>query len=241
MYICWPHRAVASAAPGSRRGAKPISAQPYLTFSEDWRYAFVERARLTAARIDVIARLDARLRDTEHPATPPIRRWRPHRAYVLGPERWDEADGRRLRRDVPGSRVLWRVDVSRALELEPPGRSHGRRLLDRLTELSAEGRLDRDDLIRARLLNAAVEEAEAERRLRQAIRPPDAPRAPLKADAAALLGRLMLVVMGALGTQPDAHGDEVARALRGMQQRLEAEEERQVLALRAELDALGYG
>lgn len=219
--------------------SKRTSDQPYLTFSEDWRYAFIERGRVTQARADVVGWLDRRLHDPKHPVVPSIRRWDPGRAEVLGLESWDEIDGRRLRGPVPGSRVLWRVDVSRALELQPVDRTHGRRLVGRLVELYAEGFLDRDELTRAKLLHAAIEEAEAERLERQALRPASAPRAPVSVDAGPLLARLMLILMAALGASPEDHGDEVGQALRGMQLRIEAEEERQVMALRAELDGFG--
>jgi hypothetical protein len=215
--------------------------EPYLTFSEDWAYAFVERTLGTDTRVRALLWLDGRLRDLERPPLPRLRLWDPLEARVLGLEIWDEQDGTRLNRQLPHARVLWRIAVAEALELEPASDADGQRLLTRLVQLRYEGRLSEADLAKAELLFAAVEEAEAQRRERQAVRSADAPRAPLDEGAGALLGRLVLIVFSALGARPDEHGDEVARAMRGMQQRLEAEEERQVRALRAELGGGAFG
>lgn len=213
------------------------SDQPCLTFSDDWSYAFVERSFVTGTRADVLAWLDRRVRDLERPPVPRVRRWIPELAQVTGLETWDVVHGRRLTRLLPGSRVLWRVDISCALELEAPREPRGRRLMSALTHLHAQGLLGEEELVRATSLHEAVEAAEFERLVRQSRRRPDAPRAPLDPGVGQLLGRLVLMLMDALGVGPHDRSDDVSATLRGVQQRLEAETERQVRELRAALDA----
>lgn len=214
---------------------------PYLTFSEDWAYAFVERTPRTGDRARALRWLDGQLRDDERPALPPIRRWNPWQARVVREEIWDEQDGVRLARELPGTRTFWRIEVRGALALEPACDADGQRLGARLVALRHEGRLRERELMHAKLLLRAVEEAEVDRLTRQALRPLHAPRAPLEDGAGALLGRLMMILLAALGEHPEEHGQAVARALWGIQQRLEAEEERQVHELRAELEGLEMG
>lgn len=214
--------------------------QPYLTFSEDWRYAFVERTIITLTRARAFSWLDQRLCRRDLTTLPCVRAWRPERAAVLSLERWDEEDGVRLRRQILGSRDLWRIDVARALIVESERKSHGEWLVERLTKLHYGGRLAGRELARAKMLTDALEEAEVERQCRQALRPVHAPRAPLDPGAAAMLARLMLILTDAVGSRPDEYGEDLVQAVEVLRQRLRVEEERQVVALRAEIDALGF-
>lgn len=209
--------------------------EPYLTFSEDWGFAFVERGPGAETAVEALRWFERRLLDAERPLVPPIRSWRPRRARLLGLELWNEQDGTCLARTEPGTRALWRIDVSGALELEPPGETDEGRLLGHLVALRYQGRLSEADLVKAELLFTAVEEAEAARRERQAARRADAPRAHLDEGAGALLGRLVTMLVSILGAEPGPQGEDAERALRALRQRLAAEEERQVRALRAEL------
>ena len=129
------------------------------------------------------------------------------------------------------------MEVSDALEVEPHDEDEpsSERLLDLRAELHEQGRLDEKELAQARLLHAAVEEADAERRARQAARPADAPRAYRSEGAGALLARMFLQITTALGTASQTDAEGLAEAMRAMREKLEAEDERQVEALRAEL------
>jgi hypothetical protein len=158
------------------------------------------------------------------PALPHITRWSAERARVVGSEIWDEYAGRRLEQPAPGARVLWRVEIADALEAEglsddEPG---SQPLLDLLAELHKQGSLDEQEFARARVLHDAFEQADVERRARQAARSADAPRVYLSEDAGALLAPLFVQVTKALGTTSE-EGSQPAEAMRSLREKLDAE------------------
>jgi hypothetical protein len=159
---------------------------------------------------------------------------------VVGLEIWDEHAGMRLEQPAPGSRVLWQVEIGDALAVEGPGDSNpaAEHLFALLAELHERGTLDEQDLARARVLHHAFDQADAERRARQAARPADAPRAYLSEGGGALLARMFLQVTTALGAAAGQDAQDLAEAMRSMREKLEQEDERQVQALRAELAEL---
>jgi hypothetical protein len=193
-------------------------AGPYVTFSEDLAFAFVEQTDATATAEQAIAWLDARLGDEEHPLVPTMTDWSPALARVVSLEVWDDHAGTRVQRDAPGARVLWRVELGEALASDAsdgPSEDHMEDLFVRLHE---HGYLNEDELARARLLLVAMREQLAERTARQAARPPDAPRAYLSEGGGALIARLFLPFAWAVANAPDEDARPMREAVHDMQQ-----------------------
>ena len=209
-----------------------------MTFSGDLAFAFVEQTDQTAIAEQAVAWLDARMRDEEHPLVPAMTGWAPTRARVVGLEVWDELGGRRAERGAPGARVLWRVEVDEALVSEAADGPNEDDMEDLFVRLHEHGYLDDDELARARLLLVAIREQDAQRRARQAARPPDAPRAYLSEGGGALIARLFLPFATAVANGPEEDAAPMREAVREMQAKLAAEDERQVEQLRAALDDL---
>lgn len=134
---------------------------------------------------------------------------------------------------APGARVPWRVEISDAVEVEELEDHDGGKLLDLLEARHGAGRFDGEDPRRLRLLHSAIEDADAERRARQADRPADAPRACLRNGAGSLIARMFLPIVAAL--DPEAGSDALGEVMNEMRDMLQAEEERQIEALRADL------
>jgi hypothetical protein len=215
-----------------------VAAGPHVTFSEDLAFAFVEQTDQTATADQALAWLDARMRDEERPLVPTMTGWAPGLARVVGLEVWDEHAGTRAERGAAGARVLWRVEVDEALASEATDGPDEDDMEDLFVRLREHGYLDEDSLARARVLLVAIREQDAERRARQAARPPDAPRAYLSEGAGALIARLFLPFATAVANGPEEDAAPMREAVREMQARLAAEDERQVEQLRAALDGL---
>ena len=209
-----------------------------MTFSEDLAFAFVEQTNETATADEAVRWLDARLRDEEHPPVPTMTGWTPALARVVGLEVWDDQAGIRVERDAPGARVLWRVEIDEALASEPGDGPFEEDLAELFGELHEHGYLDTDEVARARVLLVAMREEDAARRARQAARPPDAPRAYLSEGAGARLLRLFLPFASAVARGPEKDAAAMREAVREIQAKLAAEDERQVEQLQAMLDEL---
>jgi len=209
-----------------------------VTFSEDLAFAFVEQTNETATADEAVRWLDARLRDEEHPPVPTMTGWTLALARVVGLEVWDDQAGIRVERDAPGARVLWRVEIDEALASEPGDGPSEEDLAELFGELHEHGYLDTDEVARARVLLVAMREEDAARRARQAARPPDAPRAYLSEGAGARLLRLFLPFASAVARRPEKDAAAMREAVREIQAKLAAEDERQVEQLQAMLDEL---
>lgn len=107
---------------------------------------------------------------------------------------------------------------------------------DLFVRLHEHGYLDENELARSRLLLVAVREQDAERRARQAVRPSDAPRPYLSEGGGALIARLFLPFAIAVANGPEEEAGPMREAVREMQARLDAEDERLLQELRAALD-----
>jgi hypothetical protein len=215
-----------------------VPAEPYVTLSEDLAFAFVEQTDQTATPEQAAEWLDGRLSDQEHPLVPTMIGWTPALARVVGLEVWDEHAGPRVSRGSPGARVLWRVEIGEALASDAAGGPSGEEMEELFVRLREHGYLDDDELARARVLLVAVREQDADRKARQAARPPDAPRAYLSEGGGALIVRLFLPFATAVARGPEQNARPMREAVREMQAKLAAEDERQVEQLRAALDGL---
>ena len=215
-----------------------MRAEPYVTFSEDLAFVFVEQAGQTATAEQALAWLDARLRDQQHPLVRTITGWAPALARVIGLEVWDDYAGMRVDRGTPGARILWRVEVGAALRTDAVDGPSGEDIEDVFVRLHEHGYLDDDELARARVLLDAITEQDAERRARQAARPPDAPRAYLSESAGAVIMRLFLPFATAMAHGSEEDAEPMREIVREIQAKLDAEDERQVEQLYAALDDL---
>ena len=197
-----------------------------MTFSEDLAFAFVEQTDQAATAEQALAWLDARMRDAEHPLVPTMTGWTQTLARVVGLEVWDEHTGTRAERGAPGARVLWRVEVGQALASDATHGPDEDDMEDLFVRLHEHGYLDGEELARARLLLVAIREQDAERRARQAARPSDAPRAYLSEGGGALIARLFLPFATAVANGPEEDAAPMREAVRDMQAKLAAEDER---------------
>ena len=213
-----------------------VAVGPHVTFSADLSFAFVEQTDQTATAEQALAWLDARLCDAERLLVPTMTDWTSALARVVSLEVWDEHAGTRVERGAPGARVLWRVEVGEALASDASDGPDADDMEDLFVRLHEHGYLDEDDLARSRLLLAAVREQDAERRARQAARPPDAPRALLSEGSGAVIARLFMPFAIAVANAPDESSGPMREAVAGMQAKLEEEDERQIEQLRAALD-----
>jgi len=84
-----------------------VAPEPYVTFSADLIFAFVEQTHQTARAEQAVAWLDARLRGEERLLVPTMTDWSPALARVVSLEVWDEHGGTRVEHAAPGARVLW--------------------------------------------------------------------------------------------------------------------------------------
>ena len=207
-----------------------------MTFSADLAFAFVEQTDQTATAEQAVAWLDARLRDEEHLLVPTMTDWSPALARVVSLEVWDEHAGTRVERGAPGARVLWRVEVGEALASDASDGPDVDDMEDLFVRLHEHGYLDENELARSRLLLVAVREQDAERRARQAARPPDAPRALLSEGSGAVIARLFLPFAIAVANGPEENTGPMREAVAEMQAKLDAEDERLLEELRAALE-----
>lgn len=180
-----------------------VAVGPHVTFSADLAFAFVEQTDQTATAEQAVAWLDPRLRDEERLLVPTMTDWSPALARVVSLEVWDEHAGTRVERGAPGARVLWRVEVDDALASDASDGPDADDMEDLSVRLHEHGYLDQNELARSRLLLVAVREQDAERRARQAARPPDAPRALLSEGSGAVIARLFLRFAIAVADAPE--------------------------------------